>query len=110
MVVQGEELVVVKGNEPDLEVVQKPDDRLQRRQRTRKVHRMRAGVAKVLERRAQVHTRRATRARKRRRFSPALSSGAKALRNKALGVSRRFHIPVTVFPVPMGSEHDGNGE
>ncbi len=106
--VQFEELgVVVEEEEGDGVVETKPDDRLQRRQRTRKVHRTRANVATLVAARANAHTRRAKRARKRGCFSPVLSGVAKGLRRKSRRLSNRFHVPVTLV---TDASADGNGE
>ncbi len=97
----------VDGKEPPIEVSFKPYSRQQRRLRTRRVHRDREVTTKLLEHRANAHTRRAKKARRRGQFSSALSGAAEGLREKALGVSRRFHVPIVIS---TGAECNDNGE
>lgn len=69
------------------------DRRLQRRQRTRGVHRKRSDKVRFLEGRAAVLSRRARRARRNGRTEAIVLSGAaKAAHRKQASLSRRFQV------------------
>ncbi|OIO54745.1 hypothetical protein AUJ46_02445 [Candidatus Peregrinibacteria bacterium CG1_02_54_53] len=85
-----------EGQEPVLVVAVKPDGRRRRRMSTRKAHRARTDVTRLLESRANAHGDRAKKAHRCGNSPSVLNAIAGSLSLKALSNSRRFHVPVTI--------------